>query len=1519
MKKSILLAIFFAIMCFSVGFAQKTGVIKLKTDKNKFEVQFLKNNEFTISNSISEVLLKSENTKKGEFINLYGSNLVKTFNKGMPDIPVISKLIEVPQNAKVKITVVSYNEEIIDLGKKGINKKIMPSQPSLRKDINSSDVPFYYNEKIYKTDAFYSQGKIADYKDAGQMRDSHIGHIQIMPFAYNPVKNLLKVYNNIKLKIEFINADWSKTEQIKKEYTSPFFSGANTSAVINSKMFNLSSKALVQSTPVTYVIVADPSFHDALQAFITWKKLKGFDVIEAYTDNPDVGSTVSSIKSYLQNLYNNPAQGHNAPSFILIVGDIDKIPAAQHTEVADSPYSDLDYAEYTGDYLPEVNFGRWSADNATQVTDIANKTIRYEKYEMADPSYLGQTFLIAGDDEGHEDTYGGGAIYYADRYYTNSAHGIYSHTFLQSTIETWGGNTQGNAQAHDSIITDINNGVALANYTAHCSPDGWFSPSFTQNDLNNYITNTDKFGLWIGNCCQSNKFDENEAFAELAIRKPNAGVIGYIGGSQYTYWDEDYWWGVGVGSIVAQPTYESTTEGSYDGVFHDQANETNDISKWFPTNYQMILAGNLAVEASTSGLKPYYWVIYQLAGDPSVSSYIGVPEAMTVTPSPATLMMGMTSLNVSSAPYSYVALSQNGTLIATALSDATGNASLSFASNALFVGNADLVVTCQNKQPYIGTVKVNPADEPYVVLNSYTTSASPDYGQSITLNVTLENVAVSGSGYDAGNVNAVISTSDSYVTITDSTETYGTIIAGEKILIDNAFAITIADNVPDQHIISFDMAITADDGYSWDATINVIANAPLLEIGSLVINDITGNNNNILDPGENADIVIQTTNKGHADIANTAGTLLYSGSDLTINSASTLPYNLSVNETQLFAFNVTVSNSAQENTPITVQYSVSGGNSSQYTNNKDFDLILAYAEYCESRATSSSDSRIENVIFGQNVLNSEISNNTTSDGCSTYSDFSDLTANVVQGEKDSLIFTIGTCSGNYTKAAKVFIDWNGDYDFDDINEEVFVSNTSSSSFTDTVEIIIPDNTKIGNVRMRIVCEETSDASSISTCGTYSWGETEDYTLNIALPVTQGGFLSVENSQICIGDNTGNITLSNNFGTVTDWEKKLESGTWTSIGYTGNIYSEIPAEPGIWYYRAVIDNGIAYSDSIFITVNALSTGGNTGNDTTICEGSYINLNLSNQLGTITNWERQLNGGSWEYILNTQTNLSEKPSEDGTWLYRAHVKNGTCNSYSDTTSVIVNPSAVSGIIDVTNADICTGSQVTLTANQYDGNIQWQSSLNGTDWTDITGANSDSYTTDILSETTYFRTLVSLGTCNDSISNPEKIKVFLNPVADFYYDTDNQKITFTNTSENATNYLWNFGDGNTSAQENPVYIYNESGTYIVMLTAYSEVCDNNQITKDINVNYVGIPKTKSFISIAPNPNNGLFTVRTKGLNTSNSEIRIYSVSGRLIYQNRINSDVFEIDLSNQAKGIYFVKITSEKQSLNSKLIIQ
>jgi PKD repeat protein len=64
---------------------------------------------------------------------------------------------------------------------------------------------------------------------------------------------------------------------------------------------------------------------------------------------------------------------------------------------------------------------------------------------------------------------------------------------------------------------------------------------------------------------------------------------------------------------------------------------------------------------------------------------------------------------------------------------------------------------------------------------------------------------------------------------------------------------------------------------------------------------------------------------------------------------------------------------------------------------------------------------------------------------------------------------------------------------------------------------------------------------------------------------------------------------------------------------------------------------------------------------------------------------------------------------------------------------------------------------------------------------------------------------------------------PVAGFTYVLEGTTVTFTNTSTLATSYSWDFGDGGTSTETDPVHTYAGDGAYTVALTATNANGDN------------------------------------------------------------------------------------------------
>lgn len=650
------------------------------------------NTSFNASFSIKSIEFKQTITPLGPFVELIVEQFAYNIDPGNPHNPVYIRLIEIPGNVTTRITINSISTSEIHLSDYGIYEKIIPSQPSYFKNTNPEDMIFHFNQMAYLTNAYPEKDLIKiDYQ--GMARGVGIAQLIIDPFRYNPVNNSLIVYTNIEFEVVFETDDLASYIQEKERTYSPLFNWLYHT-LIN---FNApSSKDLITKYPIKYVIVSHPTFKDSLQPFIRWKRQKGFNVIEAYTNQPNVGSTSTSIRNYLQGLYNAGTPDDPAPTFIILVGDVAQIPAFSGT--TGSHPTDLYYVEYTGgsDYIPEAYIGRFSATNLNELLPQLHKTLQYEKFTMPSATYMDTCILVAGyDASGYDASHGNPQINYAANIYFNATNGIYSWKVLDPQ------NTE--AIAGNFMREKLYKGFGVANYSAHCDWDRWGEPAFTTSHVNN-MQNKDKYGLMIGNCCLSNKFNATggPCLGERVLQVANKGAIGYIGGSNNTLWDEDYWWSIGVTSTIqSNPTYASTGLGAYDRWFHTHGEPYND---WFITNAQINYAGNLAVQASTSSQKKYYWEIYHLMGDPSVMTYLSAPDPLSISYYEP-LMIGDDSLLVFCEPHTLVALSIDNILLDSKYSMTNSQVTLKFPP-LTEEGVALIVATKQNKIPYIQNITI---------------------------------------------------------------------------------------------------------------------------------------------------------------------------------------------------------------------------------------------------------------------------------------------------------------------------------------------------------------------------------------------------------------------------------------------------------------------------------------------------------------------------------------------------------------------------------------------------------------------------------------------------------------------------------------------------------------------------------------------------------------------------------------------------------------------------------------------
>ncbi len=104
--------------------------------------------------------------------------------------------------------------------------------------------------------------------------------------------------------------------------------------------------------------------------------------------------------------------------------------------------------------------------------------------------------------------------------------------------------------------------------------------------------------------------------------------------------------------------------------------------------------------------------------------------------------------------------------------------------------------------------------------------------------------------------------------------------------------------------------------------------------------------------------------------------------------------------------------------------------------------------------------------------------------------------------------------------------------------------------------------------------------------------------------------------------------------------------------------------------------------------------------------------------------------------------------------------------------------------------------------------------------------------LSPGTYSVTLTAINTIgNNVLTKVNYITVGAQPTTGFNFSVNGLTVNFTNTSTNATTYLWDFGDGNTSTLSNPTHTYSVGGSYSVSLTA-TNVCGDVTLIKTVGL---------------------------------------------------------------------------------------
>lgn len=262
----------------------------------------------------------------------------------------------------------------------------------------------------------------------------------------------------------------------------------------------------------------------------------------------------------------------------------------------------------------------------------------------------------------------------------------------------------------------------------------------------------------------------------------------------------------------------------------------------------------------------------------------------------------------------------------------------------------------------------------------------------------------------------------------------------------------------------------------------------------------------------------------------------------------------------------------------------------------------------------------------------------------------------------------------------------------------------------------------------------------------------------------------QSAAVCPGAGaTFNVTVAaTSTGTETptyQWERNgvaIQNGTTTwgstvSGATTATLSISNISQQDYAVYRCVVTNtsGSAFSNAAYLNTVSVYTSPATEtciNNAVTLQATTVGNNP--QYKWFVNTTNSTTGGT--EIANQNTASYAPPvNEAGTRYYysQSFPANATC---AVTTSAVIpvtvlgqtNAGTISG-----NQTICPGTEGTVMLMDYVGTIQWQQTTDAsgtTGWVDIAGANASSYTNPAVFGTTYYRAVVTNGSCGSATSN-------------------------------------------------------------------------------------------------------------------------------------------------------------------------
>ncbi|MCF8367389.1 MAG: T9SS type A sorting domain-containing protein, partial [Bacteroidales bacterium] len=852
---------------------------------------------------------------------------------------------------------------------------------------------------------------------------------------------------------------------------------------------------------------------------------------------------------------------------------------------------------------------------------------------------------------------------------------------------------------------------------------------------------------------------------------------------------------------------------------------------------------------------------------------------MTVTHNPI-LYAGVTSFDVTANEGALICLTVNGEIIGTG--EATGTPVTIDIPGQVPPDQVIVTITLQNFYRYSAVVEVIPPTGPYVVRESFTINDATggngdglmDYGESNLLSLTVENVGVQ----QADNVVVTLSTTDTYITITDNTEAYGNIAAGATAVMADGFAYDVANDIPDGHNAAFEVSAT-DGTDTWVSNFVIEGHAPVLEFIDFVINDPTGNGNGKIDPGETVDIVINVENSGSSQALNIGGDLSVVDPYLVINSGNMAFGNLLPGA----AGNATFSATAASNTPAgyiaSIEFNMEGDLG--ITGSGMFDVVIGQIPVLilDLDGNQNSATEMEDAIADMEVAFETLT---------SFPPDLNLYSNIfvclgIYSDNHVLSSSEGTTLANYLNNGGNLYMEGGDtwyYDSQTAVHAMFGINGTSDGSSDMGTVVGQAGT-------------ITDGMTFNYSGDNSWMDHIEPT---------GSAVKIFQNQ------------SPSYGTAVAYEE----GSYNTIGASHEFGGlDDGSSPS-----TKVELMAQYLDFLGITMSINASFGSS--TTEVCENGTVDFFDQSSGGAIS-WSWTFEGGT--PATSAMQNPTITYSIAGLYDVTLEVSDGTETSsitLNDYINVIVSPDipgSPSGPAMVC-ADMGSSSYNTsgsIGADTYDWVLDPSSA--GT----ISGSGTSitiSWQSGFLGDAT-----LKVAAGNDcgmsAYSANFDISVYLPEVTlDPFEDVCLQWPAFELTGGLPEGGVYS-GAGVDNGWFDPSVA--GMGTHTITYTYEDPNGCSNYMEETILVDPctgVGENDLNKAVSIFPNPNNGSFTLQLALDQNEVIDIAIYNALNEMVYsENNVSNKDYSgiIDLSNYAQGIYYLRIKGLDQNVVKKIIIQ